>query len=81
MASVFTTFSFKPQTFSKSLSNLSKAWAEFKSAKMAVVSSANWSNLVSESLILIPLIFTSFRTAIANISKQMTKTDGESGSH
>ena len=52
MASVFITFSIKPDTFSKSLNSLSKAWAEFKSAKMAVVSSANWSNLVSESLII-----------------------------
>ena len=53
MASVFITFSFKPETFSKSLSNLSRACAEFKSAEMAVVSSVNWSTLVSKPVVFI----------------------------
>ena len=41
IASVFATFSYSPETFSKQSSNTNKALAESKSDKTTVVSSAN----------------------------------------
>ena len=60
IASVFLTFSFKPEAFSKSSSKLKRALAEFKFDKIAVVSSANCKSLLSKPLILIPLILSLF---------------------
>ena len=73
IASVFSTFSFKPDTFSKSSGKLKKALAEFKSDKTAVVSSANCFSLVSVPLISTPLMFFPALTAMAKISTAIKK--------
>ena len=50
IASVFATLSFSPENFSKQSSNTSKVHAESKSDKTTVVSSANRSSLVSNTV-------------------------------
>ena len=80
IASVFSTFNFKPDTFSKSSNKLKRAFTEFKWEKTAVVSSANCCSLVSVPLISIPLMFYTALTAMAKISIAIKKRYGESWS-
>ena len=72
IVSVFATFSFSPETFSKQSCNTNKARTECKSNKTTVVSSANLSSLVSKLF-----KFHSFNIvlhiAIARISTAVTK--------
>ena len=72
IASVFLTFIFKLEAFSNSLSKLKSASVEFKSNKTAVVSSANCTNLVSKSLISIPLISLSDSTLYIKVVAAQT---------